>query len=110
LAAEGNWAPAIRHRVRGLARQLEEIGVLDPMPGRTATELARAAGRTLPGLAGELSSAAETFNDVTYGEHAGTEQQYRMIAELDDRLGRQASSSHAGDGGGARQQPWAEVR
>jgi hypothetical protein len=110
FAAEGNWAPAIRHRLRAVARQLEEIGVLDPVPGRTATELARTAGRALPGLAGELSAAAETFNDVTYGEQAGTEAQYRMIADLDDRLGRQPSSSHLGDGNDAEHQPWAEVR
>ena len=111
FAAEGNWAPAIRHRLRAIARQLEEIGVLDPVPGRTATELAGAAGRAMPGLADELSSAAETFNDVTYGERAGTESQYQMIAELDDRLGRRpSSSSRAADGGASGHQPWAEVR
>ena len=43
-AAEGNWAAAIRHRLRAVARQLEETGVLDPVPGRTANELARDAG------------------------------------------------------------------
>lgn len=63
-AAEGDWAPAIRHRVRAVARRLEENGILDPVPGRTATELARAAGRAVPVLADELSSAADTFNDV----------------------------------------------
>jgi Domain of unknown function (DUF4129) len=109
-AAEGNWAPAIRHRLRAFARQLEENGVLDPVPGRTATELARTAGRALPGLAGELSAAAETFNDVTYGERPGTESQYRMIAALDDRLGKQASPTHAGAEDDTARQPWAEVR
>lgn len=109
-AAEADWAPAIRHRVRAIARQLEENGVLDPVPGRTATELARTAGRAMPGLSGELSTAADTFNDVTYGEQPGTEARYRMVAELDDHLGRQSSSSHAGADSGSAQQPWAEVR
>lgn len=110
FAAEGNWAPAIRHRLRAIARQLEENGVLDPVPGRTATELARAAGRALPGLAGVLSIAAETFNDVTYGERPGTESQYRMIAALDVRLGKQASSTDTGAADDNAHQPWAEVR
>ena len=32
-AAAGNWAAAIRHRLRAVARQLEEDGVLDPGAG-----------------------------------------------------------------------------
>lgn len=110
FAARGDWAPAIRHRLRAIARQLEQNGVLDPVPGRTATELARTAGRTLPALSGELFTAAETFNDVTYGERQGTEPQYRMIAELDDRLTRHASISHTGADDDSVQQPWAEVQ
>ena len=37
-AAAGNWSAAIRHRLRAVARQLEESAVLDPVPGRTASE------------------------------------------------------------------------
>lgn len=66
FAAEGNWAAAIRHRLRAVARQLEENGVLTSVPGRTANELARDAGQLLPSLAGDLVSAAKIFNDVTY--------------------------------------------
>lgn len=85
-AAVGDWTAAIRHRLRAIARQLEEDGVLNPVPGRTATELARNAGAVVPSLAGELTNAATTFNDVTYGERPGTEPAYRMIADLDDHL------------------------
>ena len=85
-AAVGNWAVAIRHRLRAVARQLEEDGVLNPVPGRTATELAKAAGEVVPDLSGELLQAANAFNDVTYGERPGTESAYRMIADLDDHL------------------------
>ena len=109
FAAAGQWAPAIRHRLRAVARRLEENGTLDPVPGRTATELARTAGRAIPDLADELSSAAEAFNDVTYGERPGTEAQYRMIAALDDKLGRHKSSGRDGQSAEA-QQTWAEVR
>jgi hypothetical protein len=86
LAAAGNWAAAIRHRLRAVARQLEETAVLDPVPGRTATELARDAANAFPRLSAELSAAATAFNDVTYGERPGTEAAYRMVAELDDHL------------------------
>lgn len=82
-AAQGDWSAAIRHRVRALARHLEETGVLDAVPGRTATELARDAAAALPGLSAGLFSAATTFNDVTYGEQPGTETAYRQIAALD---------------------------
>ncbi|AQA02721.1 hypothetical protein BVC93_10050 [Mycobacterium sp. MS1601] len=108
-AARGDWAPAIRHRLRAVARHLEEVGVLTPVPGRTANELARDAGASLPQLSGELSSAATAFNDVTYGGLPGTESAYRMISDLDDHIGRQSltaapSAPHAPAGG------WAEVR
>jgi hypothetical protein len=85
-ATEGNWTAAIRHRLRAIARQLEEDGMLDPVPGRTATELGRAAGAVIPALKSEFDRAAEAFNDVTYGERPGTEPVYRMIADLDVRL------------------------
>ena len=49
LAAQGNWSAAIRHRLRAVARHLEETGVLNPVPGRTATELARDADAVDPG-------------------------------------------------------------
>lgn len=85
-AAQGDWASAIRHRLRAVARQLEERTILTPVPGRTANELAADAGRELPSLAEEFRSSAEIFNDVSYGERPGTEKSYRKIAELDDHI------------------------
>ncbi|MCW2649576.1 MAG: hypothetical protein JWR32_552 [Mycobacterium sp.] len=87
FAGEGNWAAAIRHRLRAVARQLEENGVLNQVPGRTANELARDAGQSVPGLRSELARAAMSFNDVAYGERPGTEAAYRTIADLDEQLG-----------------------
>ncbi|KKC00040.1 DUF4129 domain-containing protein, partial [Mycobacterium nebraskense] len=95
-AAQGEWAAAIRHRLRAVARQLEETGVLNPAPGRTANELASDAGTALPHLAGELSQAATAFNDVTYGEQPGTPSAYRMIADLDDHLRSRSAAVLAG--------------
>ena len=109
-AASGEWAPAIRHRLRAVARQLEENGVLNPVAGRTATELARAAGRALPSLLDQLTAAADAFNDVTYGGHTGMESQYRLIASLDDNLGSRTAAGPGEPPERPTPQTWAEVR
>jgi Domain of unknown function (DUF4129) len=109
-AVEGNWAAAIRHRLRAVARQLEETGILNPAPGRTANELARDAGAALPHLADELSQAAMAFNDVTYGEQPGTRDSYRMIADLDDHLRSRPPAAPHVPGQPAAVDSWAQVR
>jgi hypothetical protein len=109
-AAEGNWTAAIRHRLRAVARQLEETGVLNPAPGRTANELARDAGAALPHLAGELSEAATAFNDVTYGERPGTQAAYQMIADLDDHLRSRSPGATSTAEQPAAVESWAQVR
>ena len=109
-AAEGDWASAIRHRLRAVARQLEETGVLEPAPGRTANELARDAGAAVPHLSGELSQAATAFNDVTYGERPGTPDAYRMIADLDDHLRHRSAAAISPAGPAAARESWAQVR
>jgi hypothetical protein len=85
-ADSGDWAEAIRHRLRAVARELEETGVLHPGPARTATELARDAGAVLPELASGLFQAAETFNDVSYGELPATPDGYRIVTDLDEQV------------------------
>ncbi len=109
-AAQGDWSTAIRHRVRAIARQLEEDGVLDAVPGRTATELAKDAGAAVGGLAGELSQAANAFNDVTYGERPGTEAEYRMIADLDGHLRSRGPANAVVPGAPAPADNWTAVR
>jgi len=109
-AAEGNWAAAIRHRLRAVARQLEETGVLNPAPGRTANELARDAGTALPRLRNELLQAATAFNDVTYGEQPGTQASYQMIADLDDHLRSRSQAAAAAPGRQDTVDSWAQVR
>jgi Domain of unknown function (DUF4129) len=110
FAAEGDWTAAIRHRLRAVARGLEESRILDPAPGRTANELAADAAERVPQLTAELSRSARAFNDVTYGEKPGTAADYQLIVDLDDQLrfgsaagGRGALARPAGDS-------WARVR
>ena len=108
-AAVGNWTAAIRHRLRAIARQLEEDGVLNPVPGRTATELAKDAGAAVPDLAGELLQAANAFNDVTYGERPGTEPAYRMIADLDSHLRSRGAAAGRSPVASATPDAWTTV-
>jgi hypothetical protein len=109
-AAEGNWPAAIRNRLRALARQLEENQVLNAVPGRTANELARDATRAFPDLRAELTSAAASFNDVTYGERPGSEASYRGVAGLDEQIrARRSTAAHAGPSDGG-DDSWAELR
>ncbi len=86
FAASGEWAQAIRERLRAIARDLQERAILDASPGRTADELAAAAGRELPSLAGELAAGARLFDDVTYGDRPGTADGYARLARLDEQV------------------------
>jgi hypothetical protein len=110
FAAEGNWTAAVRHRLRAVARGLEETRVLDPAPGRTANELARDAGARIPHLASEFSLAATAFNDVTYGERPGTPAAYQMIADLDDHLRFRSAAGPRGLDQPVTVDSWAPVR
>lgn len=108
--ADRDWAAAIRHRVRAIARDFEETGLLDPTPGRTANELAFAAGRRLPHLATELSVTASAFNDVTYGERPGTPTLYQMIVDLDNRLHSNPADGPTALGRTEMPDSWAPIR
>jgi hypothetical protein len=109
-AARGEWAAAIRHRLRAVARQLEETGVLDPVPGRTSYELARAAGESMPHLTDEFLAAATAFNDVTFGERPGTSDAYRLVAGLDEHLRSRPTTTAHPAAHGPSGDNWAEVR
>ncbi|RMI31546.1 DUF4129 domain-containing protein [Streptomyces triticirhizae] len=83
-AAAGRWAPAVRERMRAIVRALEERALLDPRPGRTATEAAAEAARALPDLAAQLHDAAALFDAVAYGEHPATAADHAQLAALDE--------------------------
>ncbi|MFV2172419.1 DUF4129 domain-containing protein [Actinomadura sp. LOL_016] len=85
-AAAGQWAEAIRERLRAVARDLEERAVLGPRPGRTADELASEAGAAVPELADALRAGVRVFDDVWYGDRPGTADGYAQIRDLDERL------------------------
>ncbi|MGC2653077.1 MAG: DUF4129 domain-containing protein [Mycobacterium sp.] len=109
-AAQGDWAVAIRHRLRAVARELEESGVLDPVAGRTAGELAQDAGDRRPHLHHEFAQASAIFNDVTYGALPGTAAGYHLIAGLDDHLRSRRPADSAAAQQPAVTESWARVR
>ena len=86
FAADGLWAEAIRERLRAIARELEQRGVLDPRPGRTAAELSREAGAQLPGLADDLRTATSIFDEVWYGGRTATAADEKLLRRLDARV------------------------
>jgi hypothetical protein len=85
-AASGEWAEAVRERLRATVRSLEERAILDERPGRTADEAAAEAGAALPAMAEDLRQAARLFDDVWYGDRpAGPESDARLRA-VDERV------------------------
>lgn len=83
-AARGAWDDAIVLRFRAFARGLTERGLVDTPPGATVQAFARATATALPSLASALESSASTFDDVRYLRRPGTEERYRLVADLDE--------------------------
>ena len=96
-AAAGRWADAVRERLRAVIRSLEERGVLDERPGRTADEAATEAGAVLPSSAAELRRAARHFDEVWYGGRTAGPESDALLRGLDERI-RSARPEPAGSG------------
>ncbi len=89
-AARSQFAEAVREWLRATTRELEERGVLDPRPGRTAAELCADASIALPGIANDLRLASTIFEKVWYGGKAATADDERTLRRLDELV----SGSH----------------
>lgn len=85
-AAQGDWALAIEESFRAIARGLAERTVLATSPGTTAHGFAGRAGTAFPELATRLASAAGAFDRVRYLGQDGTEDEFRMVAALEQEL------------------------
>jgi hypothetical protein len=82
-AAGGDFGGAIVYRVRAIAVELEERGIVPPRPGRTADELAAEAGRALRALGPDLRRVAGLFDDVRYGDRPGSAEGYALVMRVD---------------------------
>jgi hypothetical protein len=94
-AARGEWAEAVRERLRGIVRGLEERDLLEPSAGRTADEAAAQAGRALPDCADELRAAARTFDEVSYGGRPAGSATDAQLRDVDDIVRRTRPASPA---------------
>ena len=97
-AGREDWSDAVRERLRAVVRDLEERGLLDVRPGRTADEAAAAAGAVLPAVAAPLRDGARVFDEVSYGGRAGDVAAYHALVALDRDVAaaRPAAPSRAG--------------
>jgi len=85
-AARGEWADAVRERLRAVVRSLEERAVLDERPGRTADEAAAEAGAALPTCADDLRRSARLFDDIWYGGRPAGPDADAALRALDERV------------------------
>lgn len=85
-ARDGDWSTAVAERYRAVVRGLEERGLLDERPGRTAHEAARVAGAALPVHADALARGGDLFDAVVYGERTAGTQDDATMRSLDDAV------------------------
>ena len=86
LRTDGRLAEAVRERLRAVARELEQRGVLEPRPGRTADEIAAEAAAALPGQSDLLRRATVAFDEVWYGGRPAVPSDYATLVSLDDAV------------------------
>jgi hypothetical protein len=88
-AMAGHWNDAVVARMRALAMTVEERGLVDPRPGRTADELAVEFAEALPAVAEACRSAAAAFDAVVYGRRDATRATYDVVVAAADLLDRE---------------------
>jgi hypothetical protein len=87
-ARRGDHETAVLEQMRAVVRALEERGVIEPRPGRTAAEVARAGGDGMPAATGALVVAARTFDDVVYGGGSAGPDEVETLRAADRAVAR----------------------
>ena len=85
-AAAGKWGDAVVDRFRAVVRSAEDRTILDPQPGRTADEAARALSVPFNAESGRLLLAAAVFDGIRFGNRAAGRADYQEIVGLDSAL------------------------
>lgn len=104
--ATGDWAGAVRERLRAIVAELEDTGLLVPRPGRTASQVAQEAGALNADLAPALADGTECFSQVWYGGRTATAQDAQLLAAVDRQVVATAGRRRPSD----RQTPLAVPR
>jgi len=92
FASRGEWAQAVRARLRAVVLTLEARGDIDPRPGRTAAEVAAEAGAVRPELRELLWKGALTFGEIWYGRRPATMADDQLLQEVDEAVRRRRTS------------------
>jgi hypothetical protein len=87
-AARGDHETAVLEQMRAVVRALEERGVIEPRPGRTAAEVARDGGDGMTSATPVLVAAARTFDDVVYGGSAAGPDEVETLRAADRAVTR----------------------
>jgi hypothetical protein len=87
-AARGDNETAVLEQMRAVVRALEERGVIEPRPGRTAAEVAREGGDGMPSATPVLVAAARTFDVVVYGGAAAGPDEVETLRAADRAVTR----------------------
>ncbi|AGL15243.1 DUF4129 domain-containing protein [Actinoplanes sp. N902-109] len=91
LAAQGRYAEAIRQRLRDVVGDLTAAGVVAPLPGTTAAEVASSAAVQRPAVAAPLGGATELFSEVWYGnrpaQRSHDDHMRALTGEVRSRMG-----------------------
>lgn len=85
-ARSGDWDTALTERLRAILRSAEERVILDPRPGRTASEAGSSLSAVFPGAAAEILWLSRRFDEIRYGGSRAAEPDARRAAELDAQL------------------------
>lgn len=85
-SAAGDYGTAVVEGFRALATQQVEIGRIEDLPQATAREVAALLNAAFPDSAARLTSAAQLFDAVLYGDHAATRQQAQDVLTIDESL------------------------
>ena len=85
-ASRGDWSAAVCDMFRSLARGLAERTLISMTPGMTANGVAQDAAGVFGDLAAPLRDAAARFDAVRYLGRDGTEDGYRLTAQLERAL------------------------
>jgi hypothetical protein len=85
-AARSDWPTAVVEQFRAIVRSAEERTVIDPLPGRTADEVAGQLAGAFGSCAAQLRRAADKFDAVRYGSEEATAGDHADMVELDQLL------------------------
>jgi hypothetical protein len=87
-AAAADWGTAVIEQFRAVVRSAEERTIIDPLPGRTADEVAMSLGAAFSPFAWQLERAAIVFDAVHYGQAHVDQQDFADIVALDESISR----------------------